>query len=344
MTDSETSHKRIAIVTDAYFPHISGVATTIKATAEELIRRGHEVLIISPSDFKFKIPVPTYPEIKLVLNPYRKLKEMLDEFKPDALHVAVEGPLGMAAKKYAKKSKAHFSTAYHTRFPEYVRVHFGIPEKITYAVVRSFHNSAEAVMVAADNLKKELEENGVKNTVIWTRGVDTDTFTPDTKVAIPEERPIFMYMGRVAPEKNIDAFLNLDLPGTKYVVGDGPDLKRLKAKYPEAVYTGYKFGKELASYLAAADVFVFPSLTDTFGLVMLEANACGTPIATLPSQASDAVVVRGVNGIVDEDLKKACMEALKLDRNVCREHALKFGWKAPVDMFLNNLVHANKSS
>lgn len=333
---------KIAIVSDAYFPHISGVATTIKATAEELQKMGHTVKIISPRDFKYKIAAPSYPEVKLVVFGYAPLKKMLDEFQPDALHISVEGPLGIAARRYAKKHNIHFTTAYHTRFPEYLRIQMGVPESLTYHIVRWFHNSANGVMVAAESLRKELHEHGIKNLLIWPRGVDHELFTPEAKIPLTGERPIFMYMGRVAHEKNIEAFLSLDLPGTKYVVGDGPARKHLEKKYPNAIFTGYKFGKELAGHLASADVFVFPSLTDTLGLVMLEANACGTPIATFPSQASDAVVKNGENGIVSTDLKDACMRALSLSRARCREISLERGWEKPAQMFLDNLVVAEK--
>ena len=329
---------KIAIVSDAYFPHISGVATTIKATAQELEKMGHSVKIISPIDFTFKMAAPSYPEVKLALMPYGRLKKMLDEFAPDALHISVEGPLGMAARSYAKKHKLHFTTAYHTRFPEYLRIQMGVPESLTYHVVRWFHNSANGVMVAAESLIKELDEHGIKNLLLWPRGVDAELFNPDQPLPLEGERPIFMYMGRVAHEKNLEAFLSLDLPGTKYIVGDGPARKMLEKKYPNAIFTGYKFGKELAGHLAAADVFVFPSLTDTLGLVMLEANACGLPIATFPSQASDAVVKDGENGIVSKDLKDACMRALTLSRTRCREIALSMGWRQPAQMFLDNLV------
>ncbi len=329
---------KIAIVTDAYFPQISGVATTIKATKEELERRGHTVLIVSPADFRFKIPAPSYPEIKLCLFPDRHLAKILDEFAPDSLHVSVEGPLGLAARAYAKKRKLRYTTAYHTRFPEYVHCRTGIPTSWIYGFARWFHNSGNGVMVAAESLRKELDGHGFKNLVIWNRGVDHALFNPENPAQLTGERPIFMYMGRVAIEKNLDAFLSLDLPGTKYIVGDGPAKKSLEAKYPKAVFTGYKFGAELASHLAAADVFVFPSLTDTLGLVMLEANACGTPVATLPSQASSSVIREGENGIVSTDLKDACLRALKLPRDKVRQIALEGGWKEPTDLFYNNLV------
>jgi len=335
---------RIAIVTDAYFPQISGVATTIEATKKELEKQGHVVKVISPADFNFKIPAPTYPEIKLVLFPYKKLSQILDEFKPDSLHVSVEGPLGLASRKYAKKRHMQYTTAYHTRFPEYVHCRTGIPTDWIYIYARWFHNGPAKVMVAAESLRKELDGHGFKNLVIWHRGVDSETFSPENPMPLPEERPIFMYMGRVATEKNLDAFLSLDLPGTKYIVGDGPAKKSLEKKYPKAVFTGYKFGKELARYVAAADVFVFPSLTDTLGLVMLEANACGVPVATFPSQASSSVIKEGENGIVSSDLKDACLRALKLSRERVRQIALEGGWKEPTDLFLQNLVPVKKGA
>jgi glycosyltransferase involved in cell wall biosynthesis len=284
------------------------------------------------------MPIPSYPEIKLVVRPYRKLKKLLDDFNPDALHISVEGPLGMAARKYAKKRGLHFTTAYHSRFPEYARIHAGIPESWTYSFARWFHNSGNGVMVAAESLRKELDGHGIKNLMLWPRGVDTDLFNPENPTSLAGEKPIFMYMGRVAPEKNLEAFLKLDLPGTKYIVGDGPAKKSLEKKYPKAVFTGYKFGAELSQHLAAADVFVFPSLTDTLGLVMLEANACGVPVATFPSQASEAVVREGENGCVSADLKEACLKALTLSRAKCREDALLMGWQQPADMFLANLA------
>lgn len=335
---TRTDSLKIAIVTDAYYPHVSGVARTLESTKRELEARGHEVLIIAPRDFNLRVPVPFYPEIELSILPHRKLAKLLDAFAPDALHIAVEGPLGMAARGYAKKRGLKYSTAYHTRFPEYLEIMLKIPRAWTYRFARWFHNGGEHVMVASEKLKEELAAWGMPHGVIWNRGVDTEVFNPENPLPLEGARPIFMYMGRVSHEKNIDAFLSLDLPGTKYIVGDGPARESLEKKYPNAVFTGYKFGEELAQHLAAADVFVFPSLTDTLGLVMLEANACGTPIATFPSQASDAVVVEGVNGVVREDLKEACLEALKLSRERCREHALTCGWKEPTDKFLHNLV------
>lgn len=336
---NQASPRRIAIVTDAYFPQVSGVATTIKATADELERAGHTVKIISPTDFKFKVPLPGYSEIKLAFFAYRPLRKTLDKFQPNAIHIAVEGPLGHAAKAYCRKRNMPFSSAYHTRFPEYIKVRTGIPLTVSYFVARRFHKNSQSVMVASTILKKELENRGFKNVVMWERGVDSNLFTPDDPKDLEVEGPIFMYMGRVATEKNIEAFLELDLPGTKYVVGDGPQRKSLEKKYPDAIFVGYKFGKELAQYVAAADVFVFPSVTDTLGLVMLEANACGVPVATYPSQASRTVIQDGVNGVVSENLREACLKALTLSKDHARQVALQNSWQKTTEQFFSNLAH-----
>lgn len=328
---------KIAIVTDAWFPHVSGVATTIKATKDELELLGHTVLVIGPSDFRFTVPTPTYPEIKLALFADRELARKLDVFRPDAIHVAVEGPLGLAARGYCKKRALPFTTAYHTMFPEYVNVRTGIPVSWIYVFARWFHSGAVRTMVATPALMETLTKRGFKNLAFWNRGVDSTIFKTEDPLPLPGTKPIFMYMGRVAVEKNIEAFLKLDLPGTKYIVGDGPARAKLEATYTDVKFTGYKFGRELARHVAAADVFVFPSLTDTLGLVMLEGNACGVPVAALPSEATNTVVKQGVNGVVNSDLRQACMDALKLDRAKVREYALEFGWKKPTELFLSNL-------
>lgn len=328
---------RIAIVSDAYFPHVSGVATTIQAMERELTALGHTVLIISPRDFRLTIPTPGYKEIKLALFADAALIKKLESFKPDAIHVSVEGPLGLAARNYCARKKLPFSTAYHTRFPEYVQVRTGIPLSWTYAYLRWFHGKSHTIMVASHTLIDELKKWKFKNLAYWPRGVDTELFTPEDPLPLEGERPLFMYMGRVAVEKNLEAFLKLELPGTKYIVGDGPARAHLEKKYPEAHFTGYKFGRELARHVAAADVFVFPSLTDTLGLVMLEANACGTPVAAFPSQASQTVIVDGENGAISEDLKEACLRALTIPREQARAKALKTGWREPAELFLKNL-------
>lgn len=338
MDPATHTNKRIAIVTDAYFPHVSGVASTLRATKHELEKQGHTVMILAPRDCKITVPLIGYKEIKLAFFANRLIGKRLKEFKPDAIHISVEGPMGLAARSYCMRNKLRFSTAYHTRFPEYVKVRTGIPLSWSYAFLRWFHGPASHVMVASKTLITELERRGFTNASYWPRGVDLELFNPNSPEPLEGERPLFMYMGRVAVEKNIEAFLKLDLPGTKYIVGDGPQRKQLESKYKEVRFTGYKFGEELASHLAAADVFVFPSETDTLGLVMLEANACGVPIATVPSQASETVVEQGVNGIVSEDLRHACIEALKLSREKVRTHALSKGWEEPSQLFFKNLV------
>lgn len=329
---------KIAIVSDSYASHISGVAVILRELKKELEKNGHKVLVISPQDFRFKVPLPRYPEIKLTLFAYRKLAKMLDDFAPDALHIAVEGPLGFAARAYAKKNSLKFSTAYHTRFPEYINHYARIPADWIYAFSRWFHNSGDKTLVTTPALKKELESKGFKNLVLWECGVDSNLFNPKNPANLSGERPIFMYMGRIAIEKNLDAFLSLDLPGTKYVIGDGPAKKSLELKYPKVIFTGYKFGKDLAATLAAADVFVFPSLTDTLGMVMLEANSCGVPVAALPSQASKSVIINGENGIISSDLKKACLEALKLSKSKARQIALKHSWQKAGKAFLKEIL------
>jgi glycosyltransferase involved in cell wall biosynthesis len=263
---------------------------------------------------------------------------MLDSFNPDHIYIAVEGPLGLATRRYCLKRQLRFTTAYHSRFPEYVKVRVGIPLKWMYRFERWFHGPAASVMVSSKSLKDELEKWDIKHLSLWSPGVDAELFYPDRTLVTEKTKPIFIYMGRLAAEKNIDAFLQLSLPGTMYVIGDGPDRKRLESTYKEVVFVGYKFGSELVKYLGMADVFVFPSLTDTFGLVMLEANACGVPVAALPSQASSTVIVPGVNGVINQDLKTACLEALQLSREQCRKYALRYGWEHSTELFLNNLV------
>ncbi|MEJ2602016.1 MAG: glycosyltransferase family 1 protein [Gammaproteobacteria bacterium] len=328
---------RIAIVTDAWLPQVNGVVTTLGRTRQELIRAGHRVKMITPADHR-TMPCPSYPEIRLALLPYRRVRRMLDGFRPDCIHIATEGPLGFAARRYCRRRGLRFTTSYHTRFPQYIRERAPIPESWTYAWLRRFHRHAAAVLVPTAGVRKELEGRGFGHLRLWGRGVDLQRFRPDHRGTLDGERPVFMYMGRVAVEKNLEAFLDLDLPGTKYVVGDGPDLVRLRRRYPAAVFTGYRFGVELAHALASADVFVFPSRTDTFGLVMLEAMACGTPVAAYPVTGPLDVVDPGRTGVLDEDLGRACREALSLDRAACRRAALACSWSRATTAFLAHLA------
>ena len=327
---------KIAIVTDAWYPQTNGVVTTLNRTGECLRRMGHEVMYVSPKEFK-TLPLPTYPEIRLSLFPSGKVKHILDSFEPDAIHIATEGPLGTAAKRYCRRRKLKFTTAYHTQFPQYVRLRLPIPVSFSYAVLRRFHRDAVRTMVPTESLRQELIKWGFKNVVIWSRGVDVDIFKPQSEHFLEDPRPISMFVGRVAVEKNIEAFLSLNIPGTKYVVGDGPDLKALCDKYPKAKFVGFKYGEELARYIAASDVFVFPSRTDTFGLVMLEAMACGVPVAAYPVTGPIDVVQQGITGYLHEDLRTATLQALQLQADDTRNYALQHSWMAATKTFFSNL-------
>ena len=331
---------KIAIVTDAWHPQINGVVMTLTHTRDQLIRMGHEVIVVSPNDFR-TVPCPTYPEIRLSLFPGRGVARQLTAFAPEAVHIATEGPLGLAARNWSRQHGLPFTTSFHTRFPEYVKLRTGIPLAVGYAVMRWFHGPAAAVMVATPSLRDELAARGMKNLAIWSRGVDIDLFCPREKSFLTDPRPIFMYVGRVAVEKNINAFLDLDLPGTKYVVGGGPDLESLCAKHPHVRFTGYKVGEELARHVAAADVFVFPSRTDTFGLVVIEALACGVPVAAYPVQGPADIIEQGITGYVDDDLRAAALNALTIAPAACRFAARQYSWEACTREFLGHLTDAN---
>lgn len=327
---------KIAIVTDAWHPQVNGVVTTLKKTGETLSAMGHEVYFVTPQSFR-TIPCPTYREIRLSLWPGRRVRRLLDAFGPDAVHIATEGPLGLAARRYCRRRKLAFTTSYHTQFPQYVRLRIPIPVGWCYTYLRWFHSAAARTLVPTEHQREALGRRGFANLVIWSRGVDTDLFRPrDTRA--PGPRPVLMYMGRVAVEKNLEAFLSLDLPGSKHVIGDGPDTARLLAKYPAARFTGFRFGEELARILAAADVFVFPSRTDTFGLVLIEAMACGVPVAAYPVTGPVDVVVDGVTGALEEDLARAVHRALAVDRAVCRRHAMRYSWRRCTAQFVSFLA------
>ena len=332
---------RIAIVTDAWRPQINGVVTTLCQTGDGLRAMGHDVLFITPNAFR-TVPFPTYPSIHLALKPAGRMARMLRGFAPHAVHIATEGPLGWAARRYCLANALAFTTSYHTQFPQYISLRLPVPMRWTYALLRRFHGSACRTMVPTPSLSRELRRHGFSHLVIWPRGVDTELFQPAKRRLLDAPRPIAMYAGRVAVEKNIGAFLVMDWPSTKYVVGDGPDLERLRVRYPGVRFTGAKGHAELAGYLAAADVFVFPSRTDTFGLVMLEAMACGVPIAAYPVTGPMDVVRRGETGILDADLGRAARDALKLDRRACRNHALGWSWQRATASFAAHLVCHNE--
>lgn len=326
----------ILIISDAWYPQINGVVRTISTVRSELERMGHTVEVIGPDRFR-TMPMPTYPEIRLALGAGRRLPPMIDALRPDCIHIATEGPLGHAARAYCLKRHIPFTTAYHTRFPEYVRDRMPIPLAFSYAVVRRFHRPASAVMVATPSIEQALHARGFRNIKRWSRGVDTELFRPRDKSFLPDPRPISMYVGRVAVEKNLEDFLKLDLPGTKYVVGDGPAREELERKYPGVRWAGAKHGEDLARYYAAADVFVFPSRSDTFGLVLLEALASGVPVAAYPVPGPLDVINGSEVGCLNEDLKQAVETALALPADKCREYALTFSWKASAEQFLSNL-------
>jgi len=327
---------KIVIVTDAWYPQINGVVRTLDKVGKELQAVGHEIEYITPQGFA-SLPCPTYPEIKLCYNAGRKLARMIDSFQPCAIHIATEGPLGYATRRYCLRRKLPFTTAYHTRFPEYIRARFHIPAALTYALLRRFHRPSARIMVATESLHAELTRHGFRNLVTWSRGVDVDLFHPRDEPFLAFPRPIFLYVGRVAVEKNIGAFLDLPLEGTKLVVGDGPQLEELRHRYPEVRFTGVKHGEELACYYAASDVFVFPSRTDTFGLVVLEALASGLPVAGYPVMGPlDVIGGRGV-GVLSDDLGAAARAALAIPREDCRRFALGYSWRASAEQFLGNL-------
>ena len=327
---------RIALVTDAWRPQTNGVVTTLARTLEWLERLGHVTERITPEGFR-TVACPTYPEIRLALLPARRVAKTLGDFGADAVHIATEGPLGTAARSWCLRAGMPFTTSYHTQFPQYIRARLPIPLRWSYAFLRRFHGRAARVMVATEHVRRDLAAQGFGRLATWTRGVDTAMFQPRERDYLPAPRPIQVYVGRVAVEKNLEAFLALETPGTKYVIGGGPALAQLRARYPRAVFTGYKYGEELARHIAAADVFVFPSRTDTFGLVLLEAMACGVPIAAFPVVGPIDVVKHGVTGVLDEDLAVAIQGALRLSREDCRQYAERFTWENATRQFIANL-------
>jgi glycosyltransferase involved in cell wall biosynthesis len=331
---------RIVIVTDAWQPQVNGVVTTLRRTREGLEAQGHEVAVVAPTGFR-TVPCPSYPEIRLALWPGRKLKRALDAAEPDAVHIATEGPLGTAARRHCLERGWRFTTSYHTQFPQYLRQRIPVPESWAYRYLRNFHRSAERTLVPTEHLRIELLDQGFQNVVLWSRGVDTKLFRPMDRNFLDLPRPIAIYVGRVAVEKNLKAMLEIDCPGTKLIVGDGPDFEKLRRSFPEAQFVGYKFGTELAQYLAAADVFVFPSRTDTFGLVMLEAMACGTPVAAFPVTGPIDVVREGFSGCLDEDLSAAVERALKLSRDDCRAAASERTWERAIRQFMSHLARVD---
>ena len=345
------AHLKILIVTDAWRPQVNGVVRTLEVLGADLTALGHAVRYATPEG-RFTVPMPTYPEIRLALFPRARLEKEIRDFAPDAVHIATEGPLGLCARAICIKYAIAFSTSFHTRFPEYVKARFPfIPEEWVYRWLRWFHGPATAMMVATESLKREMAAHGFHHLRIWSRGVDVEHFHPMAEARLPYDRPIWLYAGRVAVEKNIEAFLALDLPGTKVVAGDGPLLSMLCEKYPKVAFLGALSGAALVAAYSASTVFVFPSRTDTFGLVLLEALACGLPVAAYPVPGPlDVVGPQAGGGAVaalDEDLETACLRALEIAQTsgsmapgipTPREFALRHSWRACTLQFLRNIV------
>ena len=329
----------IAIVTDAWHPQTNGVVRTLNTTCEVLRGWGHQVTVISPEGYP-SIPAPTYPEIRLALTAPGAVGRQLAAVAPDAVHIATEGPLGLAARRYCLRRKVPFTTAYHTQFPDYLARRTGLPARLFWPYIRWFHRPAQRIMVATETIRAQLREHGLTRLTHWSRGVDLACFSPDAPPP-PEyagaQGPILLYVGRVAVEKNIEAFLACPYPGTKVVVGDGPARAALEAKFPDARFLGKKSGTALAGCYAGADVFVFPSRTDTFGLVMIEALACGTPVAAFPVPGPPDILSDTV-GAMSEDLTRAIDAARYCDRAVCAEYGASFSWEAATRQFLAGLV------
>ena len=330
---------RILIATDAWHPQVNGVVRTYERLAVELPKLGAEACFLAPSQFR-TLPCPTYPEIRLALTTPRTIARHIEAAQADFIHIATEGPIGLMTRQYCRKMKRPFTTSYHTRFPEYLSARLPVPESWGYAFQRRFHNSGAGLFVAAPSVEADLKAKGFERMMRWTRGVDVDLFKP-RNVRLFGAQPVFLYVGRVAVEKNIKAFLDLDLPGRKVVVGGGPQAAELERRYPDVLFTGPKEGEDLADAYASADVFVFPSLTDTFGLVILEALACGVPVAAFPAHGPKDVLTDPAVGAIDADLRAAALRALELDRGAARAHALNYSWENSAQEFLDSVLAAH---
>ena len=326
----------ILVATDAWHPQVNGVVRTLAMTAEAAKALGVDVSFLTPKSFR-TFALPGYPDLRLAL-PYRaKIARLIREARPDSIHIATEGPIGLLVRRYCRKRGVPFTTGFHTRFPEYVSARLPVRESWIWAALRRFHRGSQAVMAATPALVNELRGRGFRNVVLWPRGVDSGQFHPRAAdLGLP--RPVFLCVGRVAVEKNLEAFLDLDLPGTKVVVGDGPARAALMRKYPQAVFLGARHGEELAKTYAAADVFVFPSRTDTFGLVLLEALASGLPVAAFPVNGPRDVIGAAPVGALNDDLRAACLSAMTISPQACREFAARHSWEASARAFVDNIT------
>jgi glycosyltransferase involved in cell wall biosynthesis len=335
--------QRLLLATDAYAPQVNGVVRTYEATIRSLAARGIETVVVEPSAF-LTLPLPSYPDIRLALAGSSTLARRIQEVRPDAIHIATEGPIGWAARAAALRLGMPFTTAYHTRFPEYLSARAPVPPELSWAVLKHFHAPAARVMVSTPAMAGELADRGLPSLGLWPRGVDTALFRPAAADArrpallMDLPRPLFLTVSRVAVEKNIEAFLGLDLPGSKVVVGDGPQRHELERRFPDVRFLGMRSGPELAALYADADAFVFPSLTDTYGIVLLEAAACGVPIAAFPVSGPRDVLAGSGVGVLDHDLRRAALTALRIPRELPRAFALRHSWAAATDAFVSHLA------
>ena len=332
---------RVLIVTDAWRPQVNGVVRTLERLKIEAEKFGVSIDFITPSNYP-SAPLPGYPEIRLALTSPQTVSDAIEAHNPDALHIATEGPLGWMARHAALRMERPFTTCYHTCYPQCVAARYPVPHAVTYGVLRYFHNAGVTTMVATDALQRELMDQGFRSCSLWSRGVDADLFHPLPDAPDNHPRPIFLCVSRLAVEKNLDAFLSLKLPGTKVMVGDGPDRARLEAAYPDVIFTGALYGEALAAAYASADVFVFPSLTETFGNVLLESLACGTPVATFPTEGVVPSIIEAKVGMAHKDLRKAAIAALSIKRDSCRNFALLYSHKAATKQFIDNVSRASR--
>jgi glycosyltransferase involved in cell wall biosynthesis len=327
---------RILVATDAWRPQISGVVRTLESLAVAVRAFGATLEFLTPEGFP-SVPLPTYPGLRCAMPRPREIARRIERIRPDAIHIATEGPIGFLVRRHCLRHALPFTTSFTTRFPEYIAARVPLPVAWTYATLRRFHAAGVATMVSTPTLAAELTERGFRRLRMWSRGVDNELFRPDRKLELALPRPIFMSVGRIAPEKNLEAFLALPLPGSKVVIGEGPLQADLRARFPAAHFLGSMGGERLAAHMAAADVFVFPSRTDTFGIVQLEALSCGVPVAAYPVTGPLDVIGDSPAGILDNDLERACLGALSIPRAACRAHALRFSWQASAAQFLGHL-------
>jgi glycosyltransferase involved in cell wall biosynthesis len=327
---------RVLIATDAWHPQVNGVVRTLTSLAESARKLGVEIIFLTPEGFA-SVPVPTYPGLRCALPSPREIARRIEDARPDAIHIATEGTIGHSVRHYCRKQGRPFTTSYTTRFPEYISARLALPEAWTYAWLRRFHSAATVTMVSTPSLTTELAARGFTNLGMWTRGVNTELFRPERAIDLGLPRPIFISVGRIAVEKNLAAFLSLDLPGSKIVIGQGPQEIELRRRFPDAKFLGLLDEKVLPAYLAGSDVFVFPSRTDTFGVVQLEALACGVPVAAYPVTGPKDVIGNDPIGVLNDDLRVACMGALHLSREACRNFALAHSWEASARQFIGHL-------